>query len=229
MQWSLLVNGAHHSDLESIERPFPREFPIQIRTAVQYEVMPMQTETERVLAEITAKVNSRSDAVFSSCRLYRYFLVRNWRNQSLLDDQSERASQIVAFIGVNGSMANETEPDNTVTRCINYAKSWGFGGYIMLNAFGFMETDPEVMKKHTDPNGPSNDAALKLGVGLASVVVAAWGGNGLHLGRHQQLIDMLPNHCDLHCLGLNGDGTPAHPLYLKKTLVPRLWIPRKSS
>jgi hypothetical protein len=55
MLWSLLVNGVHHSEIESQTRPLPREFNVQIRTAVQYEVMPMQTDKPSRIEDLSGK------------------------------------------------------------------------------------------------------------------------------------------------------------------------------
>lgn len=53
MLWSLLVNGVHHSDLESQSRPLPREFNVYVRTAVQYEVIEVK-EAEVSYSEFVA-------------------------------------------------------------------------------------------------------------------------------------------------------------------------------
>jgi len=49
------------------------------------------------------------------------------------------------FIGLNPSTADETSDDPTLTRCINYAKYWGFGGVCMANLFAFRATKPSAM------------------------------------------------------------------------------------
>ncbi|WP_429322725.1 DUF1643 domain-containing protein [Paraburkholderia sp. GAS448] len=51
-------------------------------------------------------------------------------------------------------------------------------------------------------------------VGLArnaSLVVAAWGNDGEHLGRDRVVRAMIPN---LHCLKVTGAEQLHHPLYL---------------
>jgi len=37
------------------------------------------------------------------------------------------------IIGLNPSTADENENDPTITRCINFAKSWGYGGVCVTN------------------------------------------------------------------------------------------------
>jgi len=36
------------------------------------------------------------------------------------------------FIGLNPSTANEEVDDPTIRRCVNYAKDWGYGGFMMV-------------------------------------------------------------------------------------------------
>ncbi len=47
------------------------------------------------------------------------------------------------FIGLNPSIADETIDDPTITRCINYAKAWGYGTLLMTNLFAFRSTYPK--------------------------------------------------------------------------------------
>jgi hypothetical protein len=69
----------------------------------------------------------KTDAKFSACRKYRYALWRNW-------DGSKPYAMI---IGLNPSTADENENDPTITRCINFAKSWGYGGVCVTNLFAY--------------------------------------------------------------------------------------------
>ena len=121
------------------------------------------------------------------------------------------------FIGLNPSTADETKDDPTITRCINYAKAWGYGGVCMANLFSFRATKPKVMLDAADPVGKENDRWLVELSGKAGLVVAAWGNTGSYMRRSQQVRRILPN---LHCLKLNKSGEPAHPLYLKASLRP---------
>ena len=68
-----------------------------------------------------------------------------------------------------------------------------------------------------DPVGPENDKTLQRLAAGAGVVIAAWGVHGTHRGRGDQVRRMIPK---LHFLKLTKDGHPAHPLYLKKDLIP---------
>ena len=145
-------------------------------------------------------------ATFSCCQRYRYEWFHRWAEGAY-----------VMFIGLNPSTANQFQSDPTVRRCIDYAERWGFGALCMTNLFAWRATDPALMKQQTKPIGPRNDATLQRLAAGAGLVVAAWGRHGNHLHRGADIQAMLP---DLHALRLNLDGTPAHPLYLKKDLQP---------
>jgi hypothetical protein len=122
------------------------------------------------------------------------------------------------IIGLNPSTADEVDDDPTVTRCIAYAKAWGYGGLCMGNLFAFRATNPSKMREAEDPVGPGNDEWLKKLAKDAGVVVAAWGNGGAYLERSSAVMRLIPN---LHCLKMTQVGEPAHPLYLKANLQPK--------
>ena len=149
----------------------------------------------------------KNTAKLSGCRKYRYALWRIW------DD----SKPFVMFVGLNPSTADETSDDPTLTRCIKYAKSWGYGGLCMANLFAFRATEPADMKASDDPIGIENNKWLKKLAKDAALVVAAWGNDGSYLERSEQVKEFLPN---LYCLKLNKSGEPAHPLYQAAKLKP---------
>lgn len=148
------------------------------------------------------------DAKLSKCRRYRYALWRRW----------DASQPYVMFIGLNPSVADEKEDDPTLRRCINFAKSWGYGGVCMANLFAFRATDPDVMLAAPDPVGKDNDKWLSKLAKDAGLVVAAWGNLGAHLNRSVIVKSSLTN---LHCLKLNKSGEPAHPLYQPSSSKPQ--------
>jgi hypothetical protein len=150
-------------------------------------------------------------ALFSPDRTYRYVLTRRW-------EDSYRGWAM--FIGLNPSTADENLDDPTIRRCVAYAQSWGYSGLSMLNLFAFRATKPADMMQAEDPVGPENDQLLQSWSKIASVVIAAWGNHGSFRNRDAHVSALIP--C-LHVLRCNKDGSPAHPLYLPKTLAPRPW------
>jgi hypothetical protein len=147
-------------------------------------------------------------AEFSPDRKHRYTLWRIW----------DESKPYAMFIGLNPSTADEVKNDPTVTRCLGYAKKWGFGGLYMMNIFAFRSTDPKKLKFVVDPVGEKNDYWLKKIAKDAGIVVAAWGNHGSFLERAKEVSTLIPK---IHCLKLNKNGQPAHPLYLASNLMPK--------
>ena len=159
---------------------------------------------------------SKSGAVFSDCRMYRYALWRMWDGDKPL----------VMIIGLNPSTADEKLNDPTITRCISFARSWGYGGVCVTNLFGFRATSPTQLKAYHDPIGKENDAWVHEMAKGAAITVAAWGNHGKFLNRS---LDILPSLDQLHCIKMNKSGEPAHPLYLKAELKPVPMILRQQA
>ncbi len=146
--------------------------------------------------------------VFSPCRTWRYTLYR----------RVGESDRMVMFLCLNPSTADEEVNDPTVTRCINYAKRWGYGHFYMMNLFAFRATDPRVMKAFKgDPVGPQNDFWLTVMANRADLIVAGWGTHGAFKGRDLAVRGLMPK---MHCLKITQGGHPSHPLYLKADLEP---------
>ena len=159
---------------------------------------------------------SPSGAKFSACRRWRYLLWRCW-------DPSRPAAN---FLMLNPSTADELKLDPSCTRARNYAERWGYGGLIVTNIFGWRATDPKVMKSVKDPVGRGNDAAILRAAREAKLVVCAWGNHGENLELGNEVLRLLGEaNIKLHLLRLNGNGYPAHPLYLPQTLTPAEFPP----
>ena len=163
------------------------------------------------------------DATFSLCRKYRYTLRRIW------DRERFEKEGACTFICLNPSTADETVDDPTVRRCINYAKDWGYPAFIMLNLFAFRATDPEDMKRTGNPVDISVNSIIQNNTLVevckeSGIVVAGWGNHGSYLDRAHDVELLLEYHkIKLHCLKINSaTRMPAHPLYLKKSLMPKL-------
>jgi hypothetical protein len=130
------------------------------------------------------------------------------------------------FIGLNPSTADEVNDDPTVRRCIRFARDWGYGGLVMMNAFAYRATDPRVMKAAFAPVGPDNDYWLlemaKIRRRQGAVIVAAWGNHGIYRNRHQHILNLFQDAgITLHCLGLTKTGQPKHPLYVSADILPK--------
>ncbi len=161
-----------------------------------------------------AKRARKNTAKLSRCRHYRYALWRTWENEK----------PTVLFIGLNPSTADETNDDPTLRRCINFAKSWGYGGVCMANLFAYRATDPVAIRECAKPIGPQNNRWLKQLAAEADLVIAAWGNDGSLYQRSRYVCAMLPK---MKYLKMNKTGEPAHPLYLTASLRPKAMSVRK--
>jgi hypothetical protein len=162
-------------------------------------------------------------AYLSECKKYRYFLSRTW------DDNLPR----VLFIMLNPSTADAETDDPTIRRCKNYAISWGYGGFYVINLFAYRSKLPTDLLQAEDPIGPENEIWFRRASKMASLIVCAWGNGTIieklrkihHTKTYRPLswLDLKP----VCYLELSNDGTPKHPLYLLKTLTPQKYtLPR---
>lgn len=155
-------------------------------------------------------------ATFSDDMRFRYRLTREFGRISTL-----------VFCMLNPSTATAEENDPTIRRCIGYARLWGFGRLIVVNAYAYRSTDPHAMfaleQQGKDIVGPHNDEAIKLAAAEARAfdgfVVAAWGRHtsAARAARIAKLVG------ELRCLGINRDGSPVHPLYQPASAKPQPW------
>ena len=157
-------------------------------------------------------VNVVRKAAFSRCGRYRYALWREW------DPSKPR----VLFIGLNPATADACKDDNTMRRCMHYARSWGFGSMAVGNLFAWRTTWPRELKKATDPVGRYNDRWLRRLSRQSALIVAMWGNHGSYLGRAAAI---RKRYAGLHCLGVTSLGEPHHTRGLPNGLMPSAYTP----
>lgn len=146
-------------------------------------------------------------ANISKDKIYRYTLSRTW----------DSTKPTVLFIGLNPSIADENIDDPTITRCINFAKDWGYGTLLMANLFAFRSTYPKEIYLIDDPIGKDNDHYILECVKQSDLIIACWGNSGTYMDREKIIKELVPN---LYCLQKNKNGTPHHPLRLPRDINP---------
>ena len=147
---------------------------------------------------------NQNGAIFSEDRKYRFVLWRIW------NDELPK----VMFIGLNPSTANEDKNDPTIRRIISLSRNLGFGGVYMLNLFTFVTPHPEELKKCENPLKLADYYLSEYG-NKSNLIVAAWGTFPEVQDRSKHIMAMFPN---LHCLALNQNGSPRHPLYVPNNI-----------
>ncbi len=157
----------------------------------------------------------RKAAVLSEDGMYRYRLERVW----------DAEVPPVCWVMLNPSKADAEQDDPTITRCVGFARSWGWGGIVVCNLFAFRATDPKdllrALKAGKDVIGPENDQHI-IDAAAGQFTVAAWGANA-PASRAARVVELLgPNALSLDCLGFTKKGLPLHPLMVRadKALVP---------
>lgn len=157
-------------------------------------------------------------AYISKCEQYRYRLMRGW------SDFLTRGGAVL-FVGLNPSTADAFSDDPTIRRCVGFTQFLGHNKFYMANLFAYRATDPAAMKRAADPVGPRNDEFLLSMAAKSNIIIACWGNHGHHLNRQAAVLELLKGF-DIHALKINKDGSPAHPLYLKKDSELQIFQPK---
>lgn len=150
-----------------------------------------------------------SGAEFSADRKYRYALWRIW----------DKSKPLVMFIGLNPSTANEEKPDPTITRVINFASDWGYGGLYMMNLFGIVSSNPDILISNLDPLGDNDHWLEKIAI-ECEMVVFCWGVFKQARVRVEEVKKRFPG---AYCLKKTKEGHPWHPLYVAGETTPILF------
>lgn len=144
----------------------------------------------------------RGGATFSPCGAYRYRLTRRWRS----------GARVVTWVMLNPSTADAHTDDPTLRRVIGFSASRGFDALVVVNLFALRTASPALLARAADPLGPLNPLHLRRALEIASTVVVAWGAHPLAGTRDAEFSGRSL------CLGINRDGTPKHPLYLRSDI-----------
>lgn len=169
-------------------------------------------------------------AVFSPCVMHEGecegdCVHRRYRYELEWPTGNPMTGGMALFVLANPSTATHLEPDPTVTRCIGYSRLWGYGVCGVANARAWRETDPEKLPPDPQAIGPDNDHHVFEMAKRAKIVVCGWGKlGGL---RSMRILEIIREAGKVpHALNLNKDGSPQHPLYLRKDLRPFPMVPR---
>lgn len=144
---------------------------------------------------------------------YRYLLWREW----------DTSNKTVSFIMLNPSRADAEINDPTITRCINFAKSWGYGRLEVVNLFAYRTSKPSLLKQVVEPIGKDNDRYILESVKRCDLVILAWGNHGTWQQQDLYVLQLLKKHNHLYSLGITKKGCPRHPLYLRSNTQPQMF------
>lgn len=146
----------------------------------------------------------RGWATFDPTGRFRYTLHRRWST----------GGGRVCFCLLNPSTADQYVLDPTLTRCLGFARAWGYHAMEVVNIFALRSTDPKRLYRDADPVGPENDRFIRRAARRADAVVVGWGAHGTLLDRGHAVTRLLAALTTPTCLGTTKAGHPRHPLYL---------------
>jgi hypothetical protein len=145
--------------------------------------------------------DSRSGADVSADGAYRYVLWRRWSG-----------ADVMVWVMLNPSTADHEVDDQTIRKCVGFAKREGCGGIEVVNLYAYRSRDPMVLCDVEDPEGPDNRRTWEalLARYWRGPVVAAWGGSFPRCLAPSRAYKAADPSAWL-CLGHTTEGHPRHP------------------
>lgn len=172
-------------------------------------------------------------ARFSDDETLRFRLGRSLDGRPLVvHDGIVESDACATFLMLNPSIASAFINDPTITRGMGFATAWGCDVYQAVNIHPLRSTDPDGLYGWTRSISAAwwqeiqdiNFEQIRLACVGAKRVIAAWGKHGAHLLQGKAVREFCAAQgIRLHHLGLNKDGSPKHPLYLKGGTEPQEW------
>lgn len=136
----------------------------------------------------------------------------------------------ILWCGLNPSVADARRDDPTMLRIIGFSYRWGFGSLVMVNLYPFISSSPAVLRGWIErARGVGdvirkNQLMVREQVRRIDVRVAAWGAGVAPEAEFDFMRAMSWDASEADpvwkCLGLNGGGSPVHPLARGKHRVP---------
>jgi hypothetical protein len=149
-------------------------------------------------------------ARFSIDGTHRFLLWRIW----------EKSKGLVCYIGLNPSVANADEDDNTITRLIHFTKDHGYGGFYIVNLFSQVATDFKELKSAlSESEGRDNWYIWKFAT-KSNLVCLMYGDKGSFNNRNMKVLTLLSKLSllgKLFAFKITKRLNPGHPLYLPNT------------
>lgn len=203
--------------------PRRRRNPGQLSVYEIPAVAEITAEPEPPVAPLdwSAASTSPRGAWFTDDGLHRLLLWRQWQS----------AAPRAMFVMLNPSQAGADADDPTVRRCAGFARSWGAGGFWIVNLYTLIATDPGELWS-TEPAlrqirsstmagcepEPRADWYIERALDRTTgPIVAAWGAlprESAAAARAGEVLEILARRRTVHCLGTTASGYPRHPVRL---------------
>ena len=135
------------------------------------------------------------------------------------------------FIMLNPSTADAETDDPTIRACGQFARRWGLGGFVVANLWPLRATDPADLKAAgvEERCGPVEADLAKIYSPIERYerFIVAWGAQpvpGIGERIHEVKTFARSVGRKLYCLGRCADGSPRHPLYVKRSTRMKVWF-----
>lgn len=149
----------------------------------------------------------KTGARFSMDRKHRFLLYRIW----------DSSKGLICFIGLNPSIANGEDNDNTITRLMHFTVQEGFGGFYIVNLFSQIATDFDDLRANfIQTKSKDNYFIWKFSM-KSEKICLMYGDKGIFENRNLEvlkLLDTLNLTKKLYCFRRSKKNNPVHPLYL---------------
>jgi hypothetical protein len=152
-------------------------------------------------------------AEFSACGRYRHLLTRDWGFRI-----HNPLSPLVVWIGMNPSTATADVDDPTMIRIRGFTARLGFSSYAMCNVMDYRATHSNMLIGFGPICSPENIPTILRVCENATMIIAAWGVIDQRLKSYQTRLEerLRLAEYSLFCLGYTKNGSPRHPLYVRK-------------
>lgn len=146
-----------------------------------------------------------SQKIVKKLSTYRYRLER---------DISPSGDVVIAYIGINPSIADESIDDNTVKNLKVFSANYNARKMIIGNVFSYRSTDVKGLSKATEPI--DNDKELELIINEADILVPFWGSRTkLRVALRPRLDEVMSmlvkSGKPIKALGVTSTNDPRHP------------------
>jgi hypothetical protein len=152
----------------------------------------------------------------SPCGCYRYRLWRRW--------DPDRPT--VLFVMLQPSTAEPTTDDQTLQRCVAFARRWGAGAVTVCNLYAWRTNNPRHLR-HAKPwmVGDRNNEVICAAAQATDRIVAAWGARpDARDTRPTEVFDLLvENDRTVWALALTQHGQPRHPTRVHWDIEPEIF------
>ena len=139
------------------------------------------------------------------------------RSADISNDKKERFSLSriwdskkpkVLYIMLNPSYADDELDDPTIKRLIFFSKKFKFGGFYVTNLFTQITPYPKELNMDNHLKKKNLKIISEL-IKKSNLIVYAWGNL---VSEPKELMKLIESPL---CFGMNKNGTPKHPLYLR--------------